>query len=102
LTPPQIHKLFERRISDWSFENWTSNLRKDAGYLPFTEGEKMFADFTYLDSSGYMKDILSAAGTKLREGWSRSTTYHLEIKTTLEGCKEPFFVSQNQLNMVSL
>lgn len=88
----------ERRIKNWTFKNWTSKLRSEAGYPFFTEDEKDFADFTYLDSSGHMKEVLQAANLDLRGQWSSSTTYHLEIKTTSENCDDPFFMSQNQLD----
>jgi hypothetical protein len=92
--------LLKRQIEDWTFMNWTSKLRLEAGHPRFTEKERDFSDFTYLDSSEYMRNALQAAGANLPAHWSRSTTYHLEVKTTLEDCAEPFFASQNQLDKV--
>jgi hypothetical protein len=75
-------------------------LRVENGYQPFTLPEGQFADFTYLDRSGDMRAFLQVAGVELNPEWSRSTTYHVEVKTTTIDDKEPFFVSQNQVNMV--
>ncbi|KAH8892664.1 hypothetical protein GQ53DRAFT_646961, partial [Thozetella sp. PMI_491] len=91
------------RIVGWGAENWTSKMRRDAGYASFTGlSEKDFADFTYLDEREFMKEALRAAGVPLRAGWSHSTTYHLEVKTTQGHCAEPFFVSQNQVDLMRL
>ena len=76
-------------------------MRRDAGLDPFTRLEKDFADLTYLDSQGLMMTVLRKAGVSLDAGWSNSTTYHLEVKTTLKECDEPYHISQNQLEMVS-
>ncbi|KAI6753847.1 hypothetical protein HG530_013023 [Fusarium avenaceum] len=95
-----VHTLFERHIEGWSFENWTSKLRVENGYEPFTLPEGQFADFTYLDHSGYMRAFFLVAGLEPNAEWSSSTTYHVEVKTTTSDGKEPFFVSQNQVNMM--
>ncbi|KPM41940.1 hypothetical protein AK830_g4632 [Neonectria ditissima] len=100
LTPPQIHKVFEHHISDWSYENWTSKLRVEDGHAPFTQFEGEFADFTYVDRSGQMKAFFLGAGVSLDAGWCNGTKYHLEVKTTTSSSNEPFFVSQNQVDMM--
>ena len=96
----QIYALFERNVSDWSFENWTSRLRVENGHPPFTERERDFTDFTYLDTHGHMKEFLLRAGLDLNPAYASNTTYHLEVKTTTGGVGEIFYVSQNQVNMV--
>ncbi|KAI8712978.1 DUF3883 domain-containing protein [Fusarium sp. LHS14.1] len=93
-----IHALFERNVSDWSFENWTSRLRVENGHPPFTGLERDFSDFTYLDTHGHMKQFLLQAGLDLNPAYSSSTTYHLEVKTTTGACGDIFYVSQNQVN----
>lgn len=75
-------------------------MRVEAGHPRFTELEKNFSDFTYLDCSGHMKEVLRQAGIKPNAEWSSTTTFHLEVKTTLGSCEEAFFVSQNQLDKV--
>ncbi|KAH7317120.1 hypothetical protein B0I35DRAFT_434596 [Stachybotrys elegans] len=95
-----IHTLFEQRIRGWTFENWTSKLRIDAGHPAFQMHERGFSDFTFVDSDGQMSAFLQQAGMNTDGGWSRSTTYHLEVKTTTGACSEPFHVSQNQLSMM--
>lgn len=98
----QIYNLFLRHIDDWTFENWTSKLRVEDGHPRFTERERDFTDFTYPDRSGHMKELLREAHVELNAEWSNSTTYHLEVKTTIGRCSEPFFVSQNQVDMVRI
>ncbi|RTE79713.1 hypothetical protein BHE90_005765 [Fusarium euwallaceae] len=95
-----VYALFERNVSDWSFENWTSRLRVENGHPPFTERERDFADFTYLDTHGYVKEFLLQAGLDLNPAYGSRTTYHLEVKTTTGGDGEIFNVSQNQVNMM--
>ncbi|KAH6627198.1 hypothetical protein B0J18DRAFT_465142 [Chaetomium sp. MPI-SDFR-AT-0129] len=95
-----VHRWFERRISDWTFANWTSKLRSKAGYPEFMQSEKDFSDFTYRDTLGYMKTALNQLGIGTEAAWSRSTTYYLEAKTTTGAANEPFFASQNQVDMM--
>ncbi|KAK4140599.1 uncharacterized protein C8A04DRAFT_39752 [Dichotomopilus funicola] len=102
LTDSQVYHWFEHRISDWTFANWTSKLRSEAGYPEFMQSEKDFSDFTYRDTLGYMKTELGQLGIETEAGWSRSTTYHLEVKTTTGAANEPFFASQIQVDMVGL
>lgn len=49
-----------------------------------------------------MKAILGQLHVQTAVMWSPRATYHLEVKTTTGASSEPCFVSQNQLNMVSL
>ncbi|KAH6867174.1 hypothetical protein B0T10DRAFT_611919 [Thelonectria olida] len=95
-----VHTLFERHIDNWSFDNWTSRLRAEAGHPSFTLPEGQFTDFTYLDHSGQMRAFLQVGGLDLDPKWSSSTTYHLEVKTTAGDCSDVFFASQNQINMM--
>ncbi|UPL02380.1 hypothetical protein LCI18_013314 [Fusarium solani-melongenae] len=95
-----IYSLFERNVSDWSFQHWTSRLRVENGHPPFTGLERDFSDFTYLDTHGHMKEFLLRAGLDLSPAYASNTTYHLEVKTTTGGDGEIFYVSQNQVNMM--
>ncbi|KAM6516418.1 hypothetical protein FALCPG4_014601 [Fusarium falciforme] len=95
-----IYSLFERNVSDWSFQHWTSRLRVENGHPPFTGLERDFSDFTYLDTHGHMKEFLLQAGLDLNPAYASNTTYHLEVKTTTGGVGEIFYVSQNQVNMM--
>ncbi|KAH7302958.1 hypothetical protein B0I35DRAFT_500441 [Stachybotrys elegans] len=90
-TPPSRH---------WTFENWTSKFRSDAGYPPFDMPEGDFSDFTYIDRDGGMKAYLQSAGLSVNAAWSNSTTYHLEVKTTVGRCGEPFYMSHNQVALM--
>ncbi|KAB5583474.1 hypothetical protein GE09DRAFT_302768 [Coniochaeta sp. 2T2.1] len=97
-----IYKFFERQIGtdNWTYANWTSKSRFEAGHPPFTEMERDFSDFTYADTSGSMKELLGQLDAETMAIWSRNTTYHLEVKTTPGACNEAFFVSQNQVGMM--
>jgi hypothetical protein len=98
----QIYHLYRRRIDDWTYSNWTSRLRVEDGHPRFSGEERRFADFTYRDRSGQMRRLLREVGVELDAEWSSSTTFHLEVKTTLGPDCEPFFVSQNQVDLVSI
>ncbi|SCV58621.1 uncharacterized protein FFB14_15750 [Fusarium fujikuroi] len=93
-----VYDMCQPRIKDWTYENWTSKLRVDAGHPRFAEREKDFSDFTYKDRFGQMKSLLREAGVDVAAGWSHDTKFHLEVKATLGSCSEPCFVSQNQLD----
>ncbi|RYO93890.1 hypothetical protein DL762_000845 [Monosporascus cannonballus] len=93
-----VYEMFERQIDDWTFESWTSDMRGDAGHPRFEGCQGDFADFTYLDRSGHMREALREAGVEPNAEWSNDTKFHLEVKATLGHCAEAFFVSQNQLD----
>ncbi|KAK5653263.1 hypothetical protein OQA88_9162 [Cercophora sp. LCS_1] len=101
LTHEQIGLLGEKFVYEWceskipgfSATNWSSKAHPDEQWK--------YADFTYRDSDGYMAEALGGAGVRLMPGWSRETTYHLEVKSTQEECDAvPFFVSPNQIGMM--
>lgn len=63
-----------------------------------------FADFTYQDTSGKLTELLATNGfIHDVENWSESPPkYHLEVKSTPEPCNEPFYMSNNQVEKVSV
>ncbi|KAK3385783.1 hypothetical protein B0H63DRAFT_510493 [Podospora didyma] len=92
-----IFKLFESEISDWTYEKWTSHLRENDGHPAFLEPEWKYADFTYHDHSGKMREVLRQLGVHVMPNWSNTATYHLEVKSTLGECDAaPMIVSQYQ------
>ncbi|KAJ4030372.1 hypothetical protein NW753_013911 [Fusarium oxysporum] len=93
-----VYRMLQSRIKDWTYENWTSKFRVEAGHPRFTEREKDFSDFTYQDRFGQMKGVLREAGMDVIVEWTHDTKFHLEVKATLGPCSEPCFVSQNQLD----
>lgn len=106
----QVHWYFSKYIPDWTFENWTSKLR-DRKYPPFTESEKDHSDFTYKDTAGHMGKFLAKKGRRLGLSqkvlgrWTSSpekVTYHFEVKSTPFECNATFYVSENQVQWVSL
>ena len=98
----QIHKWLQAAIPGWSYEHWTSKLRSWDGYPPFMGNESLNADFTYYDGSGRMREVLLNEGVWLPPHWSNRPTYHLEVKSTPRECNAPLFVSENQIQKVSL
>ncbi|KAH8883771.1 hypothetical protein GQ53DRAFT_771516 [Thozetella sp. PMI_491] len=88
----KIYKLLKRDIESWSYENWTSRFRSEAGHPPFRGLEKDFSDFTYTDSDGKLSLWFQDAGVPPSPGWTNSTVFHLEVKTTPNDCDEPFFM----------
>lgn len=98
----QIYRWLESRLPGWSYENWTSKLRKHAGFREFGEPEWRYADFTYDDHSLQMPQLLRSVGVPALPQWSTRTRYHLEVKSTPAGCGANFFVSENQGRLVSI
>jgi hypothetical protein len=95
--------MFER-LPNWDYSCWTSRNRNEFGHPQFTELERDFADFTYIDTEKALTRLLIAGGYSRAEEWlstsERPITYHLEVKSTNEACEEPFFMSNNQVDMV--
>ena len=70
----------------------------------FVGKEGDFADFIYQDTSGKLTELLTTNGfIHDVETWSESPPiYHLEVKSTPELCIEPFCMSNNQVEKVSI
>ncbi|KAK4183500.1 hypothetical protein QBC35DRAFT_393751, partial [Podospora australis] len=95
----------DHAIPDWSYDQWTSKLRSFKQKFPaFNKPEKLYADFTYYDRSGRMRDALQAEGVLLpatnENNWRNGTTFHIEVKTTLADWDNIFFVSGNQVGLM--
>jgi hypothetical protein len=95
----QVYEWFANRIRGWSYENWTSKLRSWDGYPEFTENERGYSDFTYIDEAGEMRMALQDTSTQAPRFPAK---YHIEVKATPSDYTVPFFVSQNQVKMVSV
>jgi hypothetical protein len=103
----QINEWLSRNLSpDWdATQHWTSRSRNQMyPNSPFVEREKDFADFTYPDTSRKLTELLMAHGSLQNAShWlSSPITYHLEVKSTPELFSEPFYISNNQVNKVSI
>ncbi|KAF6818305.1 hypothetical protein CSOJ01_01946 [Colletotrichum sojae] len=96
-----VDAFFKKRISDWDANrHWTSKLREQEGYRPFTENESQFSDFTYTDEHDHMLKVLQSRGIGCKEWAGQGITYHLEVKATVFGCDEAFSLSQSQMSMI--
>lgn len=98
---PQIHSWLGGLLPEWSYENWTSKLRRHANYKKFTKPEKYWADFTYHDRHGQLLQALTNAGAEISPDWRTETRYHLEVKSTPAECGATFYVSKDQVRLVS-
>ncbi|KAH6668745.1 hypothetical protein B0J14DRAFT_518033 [Halenospora varia] len=98
-----VNEWLSRHLKrDWDpTRHWTSRNRN---YLypqsRFTDSEKKYADFTYLDTNEDLTKLLVKFGfLRNVQGWSSSPpTYHLEVKSTSESYNEPFYMSNNQVD----
>lgn len=62
--------------------------------------EKYYADFTYRDDDGKLgKYIAPRNGETSVNPTNHVITYHLEVKTTLDGLRTPVRLSNNQIQM---
>ncbi|GAB1316117.1 hypothetical protein MFIFM68171_06327 [Madurella fahalii] len=86
-----IFRWLQGRLPGWSYENWTSKLRKHTGFSEFGEPEWQYADFTYEDHSLQMQQMLQNAGVPVSPQWTARTTYHLEVKSTPAECDAKFY-----------
>ncbi|PMD48990.1 hypothetical protein L207DRAFT_505973 [Hyaloscypha variabilis F] len=97
-----INEWLSRNLDhEWdATRHWTSRNRNQIyPNNPFVGKEGGFADFTYKDTSGKLTEILSTLGfIRDVETWSQCPPiYHLEVKSTLGPCIEPFYMSNNQV-----
>ena len=97
-----MYEWFASRVPGWSYENWTSGLRSRDGLPEFWENEANYADITYVDETGEMRSALQRAGVDVTPQPLPGATYHIEVKTTPRGLTTPFYVSPNQVQMVSI
>ena len=92
--------LKEKLGSSFTPKNWTSSARQhyflDLG-LPSVP-EKRYADFTFEDGNSILAQYLAST-----LGWSGdadgNTTFHLEVKSTVNGLGEPCLLSSNQMRL---
>lgn len=100
----QINEWLSSHLKDhWDpTRHWTSRNRNHIyPNSPFTGKEKEYSDFTYPDSNGELTKLLTKFFPHDIGIWSRNLpTYHLEVKSTSESCKEPFYMSTNQFDKV--
>lgn len=97
-----IFNLFRRHaIPDWSYQNWTSDLRKRE-HPAFTGWEGDFADFTYHDLEGRMRELVASQGAQILPHWQQGATYHIEVKSTPANCERTFYVSPDQVRKMRL
>ncbi|OAQ78184.1 S-adenosylmethionine-dependent methyltransferase-like protein [Purpureocillium lilacinum] len=94
----RIHDHFQCALPDWTARgNWTSKLRSKDGHPRFTQDERLFADFTYADRSGSMREALRRAHVPVSPAWSNNTTYHFEVKTTPGEYDADMFLRESQV-----
>jgi hypothetical protein len=100
----QINEYLSSKLPDWTFENWTSRTRSKQGFPRFVEKEKDYADFTYKDTQKCFAKLIKWGALKAANrcfNMDQIITYHLEVKSTDNDCDEPYFMSNNQIEMVS-
>ncbi|KAL5531018.1 hypothetical protein ACEPAG_3894 [Sanghuangporus baumii] len=79
--------------------NWTSELRRLYPDFDAFEGSSL-ADFTYKDYEGILTAHLFKDDPDTVEQWNGVyPTYHIEVKSTSSGSREPFSMSKRQLQI---
>ena len=79
-------------------------MRSDYGLTKFEGFEGSYSDFTVKHSSisRHITGWLIAGGFSIAEKWKHEhVAYHLEVKSTVGTCDEPFIMSPNQVDLVS-
>lgn len=92
---------------DFNIDNWQSKIRQyaniHANYIGLRNWDvKETSDIVYNDVKGVFTTFLIDKGYLSKAGWQgRTPKYYIEVKTTTEQCKKPFFVSKGQFKRVS-
>jgi len=99
----QIYNLLKSKFGA-DDDCWTSNMRSRYGLERFTGREGAYSDFTIEDSNVTSRIVtwLETDGDPLPYTTRDAATFHLEVKGTLGRCEEPFMLSNNQLDLVSV
>jgi len=97
------------QIPDFDINNWQSRIRHLVKSRPeysrmknWTDEET--SDIVYEDIKKQLTNYLLAhgyLGENLWEDAEEGPRYFLEVKTTLQGCDHPFYVSKGQYALVS-
>ena len=88
-------------------ENWQSRIRHHATIHPEYSDLTVFAgretsDIVYDDASGILTELLITKGHLSNTHWAGKTPrYYIEVKSTLDRCETPFYVSDDQAERVS-
>lgn len=80
-------------------------MRSHFGLTEFGKPEGKYSDFTIKDRdvSRRITEWLIDGGFALAENWiGENMVYHLEVKTTMGTCDEPFMMTTNQVGLVSI
>lgn len=89
-------------------DNWQSTIRKYAQahpeYADLTPwGGTETSDIVYDDVSGVFTTLLIEKGYLSGTNWEGKTPkYYIEVKSTTDQCSTPFFISDSQLDRVSI
>ncbi len=107
---PQAFELLSNlnpRLPLFSRANWRSTIRHYANehpdykdLTPFIGSE--LSDIFYDDASGTLTTLLIHKGHLSKGLWEhKKPRYFIEVKSTLNRCETPFYVSQGQAERVS-
>lgn len=94
-------------LPQFTLANWRSTIRHEVrAHHKYRTIEQWIgsetADIVYEDTSSTFTNFLIGQGYLPAETWTGATPeYFLEVKTTLKGCAEKFWVSKNQYARVS-
>lgn len=92
--------MLTKELVNFSFTNWTSELRGKAHGLPAYSSSSP-SDFVYDDNDGCL--TLKLFGQEKYTEWiSKWPTFFLEVKSTSGPGKTPFHMSKAQLDFVRI
>jgi hypothetical protein len=102
LTFAKVFKFLKQQLSpSFDYDEWTSNNRnKDFPRNPFRGNQKHSADFTFKDTDGKLGQYFASKVPGFAAGGTIGVmTYHLEVKTTLDGIDTLAMLSNNQISL---
>ncbi|KAJ6789935.1 hypothetical protein PWT90_07563 [Aphanocladium album] len=98
--------LSSLRLPGWSMDNWQSTIRtyaqahpRYANIQPWNLRET--ADFVYDDQRGDFTSVLIDSGYLTADDWREARPkFFIEVKSTTSSCSTPFYMSNNQFNLM--
>lgn len=107
--PSQVFVLLsslDPELTGFGRDNWQSTIRHHAAahhdFADLTSWTgRETSDIVYDDDCGDLTELLVAKG-HLSQAWKHKTPrYYIEVKSTLDRCETPFYVSHGQAERVS-
>ena len=103
----KVYAVLLRLLPNFDISNWKSTIRhmvnehSDYNSIGRWHGQET-SDIVYRDTRGVLTNLLIENGYIEGQQWTESTIeYYVEVKTTTDSCKKPFYMGNSQYERVS-